>query len=131
MEHRGPSDSTLRSLHGMLPSLKVGIEKGKISGGGHKVATLKRPRKNCPVCLTGWDWAAEGDEFQMQAAVCERCEGLLKEGFIALVCGGEYAFAKHPHLADMSGTIQRVKPETFEKLRGKFAIQRRGSEPAG
>lgn len=135
MDRKGPNLNTLRGLAGMLPTFAKGVVERKVSGKGAKVAPSKRPTKTCPVCFAAWDWqpigVELGDEFATSSQVCSRCDGILKEGYIAIVCGGEYAFVKHDHLIDMAGTIQRVKPETFEKLRGKFKVQRQADTPPG
>jgi hypothetical protein len=126
MPGKGPDIKTLSFLSGMLPSLAKHVGRGKPFG--RKVTPEKRPRKICTVCMRPFDYAAVGDDFQPGTGICEQCTGLLQEGYIAFTCGGEYAFARHPHLADMAGKIVKLQPETFDKLRLKFHFKQHGAE---
>jgi hypothetical protein len=130
MDRKGPNPETLKSLAGMLPHLANGILEGKVGGKGRSIAPEKRPRKLCTICLARYDFATMGEDFLPTSGICDRCQGLLDDGYIAFVCGGEVAFAKHPHLADMAGTIQKINSETFEKIRNKLAVKTEPPEGA-
>jgi len=127
-----PSFGTLRKLHGMLPSLAKDLASGKMKGKGGKLAKT-RPRKMCRVCCKTFDLAACPDDTPLTPSLCDECEPVLKDGYVAIVSGDKFAFIKHESLTDLGGTVQHVSIPVFEQFQAKFeaAVKERQKDEKG
>lgn len=122
-QNTGPSHEILANLKAMLPSYIKGLAKKKIGGKGIP-AVIRRPRKCCKVCCRTFDhvWAAPTAELELKPGLCKTCRPLLKDGYVALVCGDKYAIIKSPHLKDAGGEIIRISPHVMESVEKEFGL---------
>ena len=117
----GPSDETLRKLSGMLPSFVEGLAQKRAIGKGQKVPKpiRKVPSKICKVCAVLFDLQHPSDK-PIEPGICLTCEALIKEGYVALISGEQYAFVKSERLKDLPDRIVHLQPGNMEKIKNEF-----------
>lgn len=82
----GPSRETLKALLGTVKSYMKAKDEGiRIAKG--KVQQVLRPRKFCKICGLTFDrvFMDPNADIELQPEICKKCDGELKEGWIALV----------------------------------------------
>lgn len=121
----GPSFETLTRLQQMMPALQQQA-KERIEKRSNFVP--KKGRKLCKICCGRWDFVFTREDVQMTAGICPTCEPLLKEGYVALICGEKYAFVKSPRLADMGGTIVPITEANMEKIEKEYLLEWKSKE---
>jgi hypothetical protein len=120
----GPSRKTLENLLGTMATYMDAKDKGARIAKG-KVHQVLRPRKFCKVCGALWDrkFVDPDVDTEMEGDICKKCDGMLKEGYVAVVC------AKEPtaiwmrgvdELKPYSGSIMHVSHETFVAARNRI-----------
>lgn len=128
----GPNRNTLRQLAQMLPSVIQGIKEGTLGGRGRKVPILTvHYRKTCKICCALFDAAklGPGAEVTPQPGICDRCQGMLDQGYIAFTCStgpegrGRFCFAQSDRLKDKAGTIMPINPEVFDRLAAHYKAE--------
>lgn len=122
-EDKGPSESTLKHLAGMLPSFAKGVVERKVTGKGRKVGVpnvVVRPTKACTICLTTFDFKETPEDSSLISEHCVRCASLLREGYIAFTSGKGFAFAKSERMKDLAGQIVKLSAEVFDKLEAHY-----------
>jgi len=117
----GPSDETLKHLHGMLPSYAKAVAEKRIGGKGRKEAPLV-PRKVCPICGTGMDHGPMTKALP-EAVNCPTCQNHLNAGYTAFICGDRYIIAKSARLADMAGKMITLGLPVFERLAKEYEAE--------
>jgi hypothetical protein len=129
----GPDVGQLRALHGMLPSFAKGIVEKKTLGKGNKVHAVKPkvPRKICKVCALAFDHVEGTEPLPLTPSKCEKCDAMLKQGYIAFISGDRYIFAKSKAMADQAGEILKISEPVFEKLAKQFEVTASQKEKNG
>lgn len=127
-ESTGPSKSTLRMLAGMLPGFKKTITHNVKSSPKH---VRPRPRQLCKICCSMFDFSSLAtEENEVKSGICPKCQHMLDEGNIAVICEGRYAFIASGRLSDMNGQIMNVEPEVMDQIEKRFTVENRNPPPA-
>lgn len=126
----GPSRETLLNLLASMPSFKKAIRKQMLTGRG-KPAPVKRATQFCTICgcLHGEKMLQRDAEIELAKVYCPRCRGLLDEGYTALTCSGEFAFAKFEHMSNYAGTVLHVGPNDMAEIKRRFGAKNDQAEP--
>lgn len=117
-----PDFESLRKLRDMLPAVAEGLVQGKLSGKGKKIP-IRRPNKTCPICCTMFDFVMVPDAEQWNlptAQHCEKCAGMIGDGYVALVCGDRYAFVKSKMLEQLEERVVTMEPEQMNQISKAF-----------
>jgi len=117
-----PDVSNLKFLKEMLPSLIKGLAEKKAIGRGKRVAP-RRPWKCCAVCCDIYEYKESFEEVTLENGHCPKCDGLLKEGYVAFVSGDKFAFGKSDRLKDKAGEVMAISLETMAKLEKQFTSE--------
>lgn len=115
---QGPSPEFFRRLKDQLPSFREEVERKRLRSGKTPVQDMV-PKKICEVCGKGFEWTQIKGPLP-ELAVCEKCEGQLKEGYTALKADNRYAFIKSASLADKAGQIMQVSPEVMDQVQKHY-----------
>ena len=115
----GPRD--LDKLWKALPSFVRGLAQGEIGGRGKPTVRMPDPSipsYACDVC--GITFQSK-DEPKPLFRFCRKCDGMLKDGYTAVVCDtGDFAIIKSEALKDMAGSMVKVSPPVMAMLKQKF-----------
>lgn len=130
-EYTGPSDETLSRLAGMLPDMVKGVATKKLYGRGMKAS----PSKLCNVCNKAFGVTVRMENQPIIESLCDRCRSMLQQGYVALLFGDKFRFAKVPQWPDRAG---QIVPVTSQKMwdgieacfKANFAPDEPGDEPA-
>lgn len=93
-------------------------------------ATPQRARKICRVCSKGFDFVFTHNDVKCGMGLCESCDKMLKDGYVAIVCGLESAFVKHPSIADLGGEIVELDSARFAQYKARFNETSKKDPPA-
>lgn len=111
MTDHGPSDDTLRRLGEMMHSMGSGMARGRIGGKG--IPAMRKDRQDfsaCKVCGTTFQSSLK----KAEVGLCKTCDGLMKDGFCALVSPARFAFIKSPRFKP--GEIVSVSEDVMHKV---------------
>ena len=123
-QNSGPSRKTLEGLLGTMQTYMQAKDKGVRMAKG-KVQQVLRPRKFCKVCGALWDrkFVDPADDTEMESAICAKCDGMLKEGYVAVVCAQEPTaiwMRGVDEIENWAGSIMHVSHGTFVAARNRI-----------
>ena len=80
------------------------------------------PKKMCEICGKGFEWTTIQGPLP-EVSRCKRCDGKLKEGYIALISDNRFAFIKSESLKDKAGEIMEISPEVMEQVQKHYMAE--------
>lgn len=122
---QGPNPENLKHVAGMFPSMMKGLKEGSTRGKGRRIfPSVTQPTKRCKICGKELDIASLSPVSSRIPTLCQQCDGLLKEGYTALVAGdmhaNMYAFVKLNTDKELAGQIVPISPQNMEKVQKEF-----------